>query len=110
MVKEDVTINELMEFLQENMTTKEDLSVLDKRMDGMEKRMDGMDKRMENGFAEILGRLDRIEADLDEVKSRLARLEQKVQEEGTMYAGEVVDLRKRVSILEQQVKQMQAEA
>lgn len=97
-------LNTLMEFLQEHMVAKEDLEVrLSNMQAGINKRFEDMEKHSEGQFNRVHAELALIQQDLDDIKKRLADLEKRTQEDGDVSAREVVALRKRVEVLEQQV-------
>lgn len=105
----EVTMNELMEFLQENVATKGDLEGLRTELrTEMQTGFFQLRTEMEQGFSHVNTRFDSIDRELEGIKDRLTRLEQKVHEEGNMYAREVVGLDRRVDLLETRVKAMRA--
>lgn len=97
----EVTTDEIMEFLQEHVVTKEDLRETEKRLDG---RMDRLENRMDHLEAELA----LIHQDLSDIKARLDRLEKRTKEDADASAREVTELRKRVEHLELQVAELHA--
>ena len=100
--QEGTTIDDVMAFLQEHMLTKEDAKQFATKEDVAQLRFD-MDQR----FAEINVRLGGVEQELKDINRRLTALEKRVHEDGNVYAREVIDLRRRVDILEAQVKKLE---
>ena len=110
-MEKETTTNEIMEFLQENMVTKgdlknelnnfatkEDLSALEKRFD---RKIDALDNK-------LTIELRSISNDLDEIKTRLTKLEKRTLEDADAAAKDVLELRQRIDALERQVRALQA--
>jgi hypothetical protein len=112
MPNEETTINELMEFLQENMFTKADGEALEQKLD---QKIDRLEQKVDQNHLELLGYIRMIEADLKDIKERLIRLENRTIEDSDAAAGDILELRRRLDIAEQkiaatenQVRQLQA--
>ena len=103
MAKEkEVTTNEIMEFLQENMVTKAEAKNFATKDDFriLEKRIDALDNK-------LTIELRAIHNDLDEIKVRLTKLEKRTLEDADAAAKDVLELRNRVEMLEKQVRKLQ---
>ena len=108
MAKEkEITTNEIIEFLQENMVTKaeaknfvtkDDLRALEKKID---RKIDALDNK-------FTIELRSIHNDLGEIKMRLTKLEKRTIEDADAAAKDVLELRNRVDMLEKQVRQLQS--
>lgn len=99
-MKKETTLNEVMEFLQENMVTKQEFN---ETMKGFTTKQDFDEFR-----TEITGELRMIRNELEEIKKRLNILEKRTIEDADAAAKDVVELRRRVENLEKQIKQLQA--
>ena len=98
-MKKETSINELMEFLQENMVTKHEFNETIAKM---------VSKEDFNEFrTEIRGELRLIHNELEEIKKRLDILEKRTIEDADVAVKDVLELRRRVEYLEKQVKQLQ---
>ncbi len=86
-------MNELMEFLQENMATKADIKDLRDEIDDLRVEMTA-------GFR-------MVREELDEIKARLTKLEKRTIEDADAAAKDVLELRRRVEALEKQVRTLQ---
>ena len=110
-MEKETTLNEVMEFLKDNMvtkedtnnfTTKDDLVVLENRLTTrIDAKIDALDNKMTM-------ELRSIQTELDDIKLSLARLEQRTREDSDSGMSSILDLRRRVQELEQQVKRLQA--
>ena len=102
-MEKEITTNELMEFLQENMATKADLKNLATK-DGvrvLEKRIDALDSK-------LTVELRSIQNDLDEIKIRLTKLEKRTLEDVNAVVKDTIKLQRRVDMLEKKVRQLQS--
>lgn len=120
--------DELLEFLQAHVATKDDLKGFATKDDlkgfatkddlqRLEKKMDEdfatkddlkrLENKMDEGFASIHGLLRGMQQELDDIKIQLARLEKAVIEDIDVYGKDILDLRQRVEHLEKQLKQLQ---
>ncbi len=94
---QETTINELMEFLQEEMFSKADGKMLEKRLDG----------KISQVHLELSGQLRMIEIDIKDIKERLTRLEKRTIEDADATAKDVLELRRRIEALENKVRELQ---
>lgn len=95
---EEITMNELMEFLQENMVTRVDLNnAIDGLRTELKTEMEEMRSEMRAGFREM-------KAELEDIKKGLERLETKVQDDSNALTFELEKLKKRVFVLEEVLK------
>jgi len=92
-MEKEITMNELMEFLQENMATKADIKDLRDEIDDLRVEMTA-------GFR-------MVREELDEIKARLTKLEKRTIEDADAAAKDVLELRRRVEALEKQVRTLQ---
>lgn len=111
---DDVTISELLEFLKDNMATKDDIKQI---WDNMATKDDlkTLQQKMEQGFAqteirfsEVSTRFDGVDKELEDIKAHLARVEKMAKEDADAAAKEIVSLKQRVSVLEKIVMKLQA--
>lgn len=110
MAKNEVTTNEILDFLKENMVVKEEF---EERMTGVEGRISGVENRLtgvENRLDSLEQSFARFEVELKDVKEALRRLEKMVKEDTDALAGEVDNLRARVAVLEKKFNQLQSSA
>lgn len=85
----DVTNADILEFLRENMVMKEDFDV----------RIGKVDTKLES----LDARLAEIQLEIENIKSRLDTIEKTLKDDTDALASEVVQLKKRVAVLEQQL-------
>ncbi len=100
-MEKETTINELMEFLAENMVTKQEFS----------ETIKSVRSEMATGFEELRTEMTAgfrmIREELDDIKNRLEKLEKRTLEDADASARDVLELRQRVDMLEKQVRQLQ---
>jgi len=98
---------ETVNFIKDNGVTKDEFKEfkigVDKRFDRVDERFDRVELRLDN----IESELHSINSELADIKFRLDRLEKQVKEDSGAYVSDILELRKRVQVLEQQVKQLQ---
>lgn len=97
------TVNSTLEtvnFIKDNAVTKDEFNEF---KNGVDKRFDRIEQRLDN----IESELHSINVELADIKFRLDRLEKQVQEDSIAYVNDILELRQRVQMLEQQVKQLQ---
>ena len=87
------TLDELVEFLQENMATKDDIKNLDQKIDHV--------------YSSLSSQIHSVEIELEDIKKRLDRLEKRTIEDADAAAKDILELRKRVEILERRVGDLQ---
>lgn len=99
-----VTIDDLAIMVQKGFLA------VDKKFDDLEtklnKKIEGLRFEMKAEFASVRSDIRRLENSLDEIKERLAQLEKRSFEDSDALATEVVDLRKRVTILEKELQKL----
>lgn len=83
-----------MEFLQENMATKSDIKELRDEIEDLKVEMTA-------GFR-------MVREELDDIKARLTKLEKRTLEDADAAVKDVLELRRRVDMLEKQVRQLQS--
>ena len=100
-MEKETTINELIEFLAENMVTKQEFS----------ETIKSVRSEMATGFEELRTEMTAgfrmIREELDDIKNRLEKLEKRTLEDADASARDVLELRQRVDMLEKQVRQLQ---
>ena len=106
-------IDDLAEFLQEHMVTKEDLarelSQYPTKEDlAQELTRFATKEEMEQGFSEIRVRLDGHDEEFKEIRLSIDALHKKVQEDGDMFAKEILQLNEKWEIHDQQIQQLQS--
>lgn len=94
-MEKEITTNELMEFLQENMVTKNDMNY------AINNAVEKLQTEMTAGFR-------MVREELDEIKARLTKLEKRTLEDADAAAKDVLELRHRVDSLEKQVRLLQS--
>gem|GEM_PF-2981635 len=108
----DITIAELLRFLQENMLTKEESKNFATKDDlknfATKDDLRALEIKMEQGFSAINTRLDGIDKELEDIKAHLARVEKMAKEDADAAAKEILNLKQRVSMLEKIVLKLQA--
>lgn len=82
-MEKEVTIHEVMDYLIENMATKDDIKDLEIKMDA--------------GFR-------MVREELEDIKARLTKLEKRTLEDADAAAKDILELRKRIDALEKQVR------
>ena len=117
MPEQETTINELMDFLQENMVTmdylQENMVTMDYLQENMFTKSDGemlekrIDEKINHIHLELSGQIRMIEIELKDIKERLIRLENRTIEDADAAAHDILELRKRVEALERQVQELQ---
>lgn len=104
MAEAGTAINELMDFLQENMATKQDLLELEERV---EKKIDGVSMKIDTAASSLSSQINSIEIELKDIKQRLERLEKHTIEDADAAASDILALQKRAEISEQKVRDLQ---
>ena len=105
--------DEMMEFLVDNVATKDDIARLDSIMDGVESRMATkddiarLDAKIDEVRDELMQEIHAVRSDIDSVKRDLARLEKTMMEDSNAFAGEIVEVKDRLVVTELQLKQLQ---
>ncbi|MDD2758097.1 MAG: hypothetical protein PHD72_01835 [Patescibacteria group bacterium] len=120
MLNGETTINELMEFLQDNMVTKEDAEVFATKDDlkafatkddlkafATKDDFIRLEQNIEQVHLSLSGQISMIERELKDIKERLARLEKRTIEDADAAAEDVLELRRRVEVLEEKFRQLQ---
>ena len=67
MTDQTVTTNEILEFLQDHMVTKEEFRGLEQKVDGIEKRVDGIDQKvvgLEHKMSDLERKLNQTKLDI----------------------------------------------
>ena len=110
--KEDITINELMDFLVENMVTKEEFNGLDNKVNSLTGVVNSLKSDVEiikQDISHINVRLDNIDKEIADIKASLARLEKTTFEDSSASTKEIEKLKARVEYLEKimNVKKLQ---
>jgi DNA helicase IV len=100
----ETTINELMEFLQENMFTKADGEILEQKVNRLEQKVDRLEQKVESNHLELSGQIRMIENELADIKQRLIRLEKRTIEDADASAGDYLKLQKRLETAEEEIK------
>ena len=113
-------IKQIIEENNKNLATQESLDDLattvkfgfeqiDKRFEQIDSRFEQVDQR----FEDIYSRLDSIDAklafiqkEIEDIKGRLTDLEKRTIEDSDVFGSYIVDLTKRIQILETKVEQM----
>ncbi len=120
MSKNDVTIDELMDFLQENMVTKEDAKNFATKDDlkgfatkddlkNFATKDDLLDLRreMQEGFDSIRAEIREVKDELESVKLKLEELEKRGAEDTDATASELLSLRSLVVKLQRRVEKLE---
>lgn len=99
-------------FLRDNSASKDDVHELRTKFSGMEVEFSGMKtdistikqdvSELKVDMSSVKDELCHIHHTLDQVDTRVQNLETKVQEDGGLFAREIVSLKERVSCLETQ--------
>jgi len=84
---------------------------VDKRFDAVDKRFDIIESRLDDLTEEVR----QIKTDIKSIRERLDEIEEKLEgsirmskDDSDAISGDVIDLRRRVEFLENQVREMQA--
>ena len=101
----ETTINEVMEFLQDNMAMKQDVANLEHKMND---RFVRLEQKIEDVHLSLSGQIRMIEIELKDIKESLANLEKRTFEDTGAIAGDFVKLQNRVKVLENQIRQLQS--
>ena len=118
---QEVTLNELMEFLKENMVMnhdfenfkdemyqfKDEMYQFKDEMYRFKDEMYGFRDEMYGFREEVYARFDRLESEIKDIKASLKALEQKTKEDDDVLLNEIIKLKQRVSIVEQKFKPTQ---
>jgi 5-bromo-4-chloroindolyl phosphate hydrolysis protein len=103
------TLNELVEFLQENMTTKADIRALEtrlyKKIDSVEIKLE---RKIEGLDSKFTVELRYITNELEEIKIELAKLDRRVKEDIGTVVKDNLKLHRRVDMLEKKIRQLQS--
>ena len=123
------SLDDLTEFLKENMVTQDEFRSFKGEMLGFKKDMLGFKGEMlefkqdmlgfkgemlefkqntEQSFDSISSKIYEVLKELEEVRTRLESLENRTIEDANVAAGDILHLRKRVGILEEQAKVLRA--
>ncbi len=100
-MEKEITTNELMEFLQENMATKADLKNMATKADiknmATKDEIESLESKMDANFRMVM-------KDIDEVKEGLGRLEKMTSEDTSAMMKDIVELDNRLEIVEKKEK------
>ncbi len=89
-MEKEITTNEIMDFLVENMATKGDIKELHEKIEGVE---ESLRTEMSAGFR-------MVREELDDHKERLTRLEKRTIEDANAMGKDIIEIRQRVGALE----------
>jgi len=94
-MKKETTINELMEFLQENMVTKEEAKFFATKDDlrSLATDVESLENKVDANFRMLT-------EDMGEVKEKLSRLETRTFEDTSALVKEILKLDRRLEIIE----------
>lgn len=94
----DITLAEVLEFLKDNM-------VMDSDFDEFKKTVTTKDdlKAIEKRFDSLDARLFEFQSELEDIKDKLSKIEMRLKEDTDALADDILELRGRVSRLEQQL-------
>lgn len=97
----NVTTDEILEFLKENMVMKEDF-------DGLKGEFGEFRKEIKGEIKEIRLILYEIQKELEEIRYRLDNLEKRTREDADALAKDVIELHRRLGIAEEVIKKLKA--
>lgn len=121
----ETTVNQLMEFLAENMATKADVRFFSDKVDNLENKFDNLENKfnnlenkfdiLENKFDNLENKVDGLELKVDAgfrmvseelggVNQRLEKLERRTLEDSTAATIDILNLQQRVGVLERKEK------
>ncbi|MDD2758537.1 MAG: hypothetical protein PHD72_04180 [Patescibacteria group bacterium] len=111
----ETTINDVLEAINDFAEKTEDrFNKMDDRFNKMDGRFNKVDDRfilleqkVDQNHLELLGYIRMIETELKDIKERLTRLEKRTIEDADAAAKDVLELRHRVEVLEEKVRQLQ---
>lgn len=99
-------IDELVEFLQENMMTKNDAKNFATKQD-LADLGQRLDQKIDYVYSSLSSQINSIESELKDIKQQLEKLEKRTLEDADAAAEDILALQRRVEILERQVKNLQ---
>ena len=100
-------MNELVEFLRDNMATKNDIKELQENMATKSDIKDVQDE-IEDMRTEMTAGFRMIQEELNGIKARLTKLEKRTIEDADAAAKDILELRRRLDMLESKVRQLQS--
>ncbi|MDP3245195.1 MAG: hypothetical protein Q8M83_06095 [bacterium] len=110
----EVTTNEIMEFLKEHMVMKEDFdsfrgdfNVLKSDFNVLKNDFESFKGNTEKRFDSIDASLFEIRQELQSIRERLDALDLRTKEDADAEMQDILELRRRVELLEKQIRQLQ---
>ena len=103
-MEKETSIDEVMEFLQDNMVTKQELGEFRSEI---RQEIDEFQQEFNEFRTETRDEFRLIHSELEAIKKRLDILEKRTIEDADVAVRDVLELRRRVEYLEKQVKQLQ---
>lgn len=97
--KKEVTPSEILDYLKDNMVTKEEFTEFKQNVEG---RLDRVEGRLDN----IENRLIFLEKEIADIKTDLKKLSERTLEDSDAQAKDILDLQKRVEKMEKEMTQM----
>lgn len=88
--------DDLMVFLMENVATKEDLRMMEKRFDG----------KLDLLRNDLMQEIRSVRQEVELLRRDVERLEKRITEDSDVFAADIVQLKERVAWLEKKVKQL----
>lgn len=104
--KKEVTPSEILDYLKDNMVTKEEFTEFRKEVDEHFDRVDGRLDRVEGRLDNIENRLIFLEKEIADIKADLKKLSERTLEDSDAQAKDILDLQKRVDKMEKEMTQM----
>lgn len=96
-------ILEIVNFIQENAASKEDLKEL-----ATGTAVEKIDKDMDTSFTDIKIQLQAMDIELEDIKRRLDSIELRTKDDDDVIVKDVIQLRERVNKIEKNLRQLQS--